>query len=92
MSTAAKGDKLLLQFRPKESRFGVTRKTVKKLAETLGLTETETALLALARMRDSVLPAYPPDDGPLTGRQLAAIRKLSPQGDYQPTRSLFEGV
>lgn len=84
--------KLLLRFRPKESRFGVTRKTVKKLADLLGLTETETALLALAKMRDAMLPAYPADDGPLTERQMAAIRKLSPQDGYKPTRSLIEGI
>ena len=92
MTATVKGVKLLLQFRPKESKFGVTRKTVKKLAEALGLSETETALLALARMRDSILPAYPADDGPLTEKQLAAIRRISPQEGYKPTRSLIEGL
>jgi hypothetical protein len=84
--------KLLVKFRPKDSRFGVSRKTVKKLADMLGLTETETALLALANMRDTMIPAYPADDGPLTGRQMAALRKLSPQAGFKPTRSLVEGL
>ena len=92
MTATARIEKLLLQFRAKETRFGVTRKTVKKLADALGLSETETALLALARMRDALLPAYPEDDGPLTERQLAAIRRISPQGGFKPTRSLFEGL
>lgn len=92
MSATAKSEKLLLQFRATESRFGVTRKTVRKMADTLGLSETETALLALARMRDALVPAYPQDDGPLTAKQLAAIRKLSPQAGYRPSRSLIEGI
>ena len=92
MAASAKPEKLLLQFRAKESRFGVTRRTVKKMAAALGLSETETALLALARMRDTLVPAYPEDDGPLTDRQLAAIRKLSPQEGYRPNRSLVEGL
>lgn len=84
--------KLLLKFRPKDSRFGVSRRTVRKMAGMLGLTETETALLALANMRDSMIPAYPADDGPLSQRQMAALKKLSPQSGYKPTRSLFEGL
>lgn len=92
MATVVQNQKLLLQFRPKDSRFGITRKTVKKLADALGLSETETALLALAQMRDTLLPAYPADDAPLTEKQMAAIRKLSPQAGYKPTRSLIEGL
>ena len=83
--------KLLVSFRPKDSKFGVSRKTVQEMAGVLGLTDTETTLLALARLRDSLLPAYEADDGPLTDRQLAAIRKLERQ-DIKPTRSLFEGA
>ncbi len=92
MTTATRTDKLLVQFRSKDTRFGVTRKTVKRLANALGLSETETALLALARMRDIVLPSYPEDDGPLSERQLSAIRKLVPQEGFRPTRSLLEGL
>lgn len=84
--------KLLVTFRPKDTRFGVTRKTVRKMADTLGLTDTDTMMLALARLRDSLLPAYEPDDGPLTEQQMQAIRKIEPQDGYRPTRSLFEGV
>jgi hypothetical protein len=36
--------------------------------------------------------AYPPDDGPLTENQLAAIRELSAQEGYRPTRSLIDGL
>jgi hypothetical protein len=36
--------------------------------------------------------AYPADDGPLTEGQLAAIRELSAQEGYRPTRSLIDGL
>jgi hypothetical protein len=89
MATASK---LLLQFREKETMFGVTRKTVRKMADQLGLSDTETALLALARLRDSLLPAYELDEGPLSEKQMNAIRKLEPQTGYKPTRSLIPGI
>jgi hypothetical protein len=89
MATASK---LLLQFREKETMFGVTRKTVRKMADQLGLSDTETALLALARLRDSLLPAYELDEGRLSEKQMNAIRKLEPQAGYKPTRSLIPGI
>ncbi len=57
-------------------RAAISKPGAKRLAEALGLSETETALLALARMRDSILPAYPADDGPLTEKQLAEATKV----------------
>ena len=84
--------KLLVTVRPKDTRFGVTRKTVRKMSDTLGLTDTDTMMLALAKLRDSLLPAYERDDGPLTERQMQALRKVEPQDGYRPTRSLFDGV
>ena len=89
---AAAVNKLLLQFRDKDTMFGVTRKTVQKMADQLGLSDTETALLALARLRDSLLPAYEFDEGALTEKQMKAIRKLEPQTGYRPTRSLIPGL
>ena len=92
MASTAQTNKLLLQFRNRDSMVGVTRKTVKRMATMLGMNETETTQMALARLRDSLIPAYPEDNGPFTEKQLAAIRKLSPQAHYKPTRSLIEGL
>ena len=93
MPIAAKTtDKMLLQFRAKESANAVSRRTVRKMAEMLGFNETETALFALARLRDQLLPAYEPDEGPLSPQVIRAIKQRVPQDDYQPTKSLFEGV
>jgi len=35
------------------------------------------------------LPAYEPDDGPLTDAQIEQIRTMVPQGSFRLTRSLF---
>lgn len=93
MSTAAKStSKLLLQFRQRESAHGVSRRTVSKMAGLLGFNETETTLFALARLRDQLLPAYAPDDGPISDKVIEAIKRRVPQDNFHPTKTLFEGM
>lgn len=72
-----KGEKLLVSFRSKDGLLGVTRGTVRRLAAELHLKETQVVHFALRRLADSVLPAYEPDDGPLTDEQLTVIRRLA---------------
>ena len=70
---------------------GVTRSTAKKLAEHLGVDETQAIHLALQQMANKLLPQYEADDGPLTKAQLLRIKKRSPQGKKKSVRSsLFE--
>ena len=71
------GEKLLVRFRELDSRFGVTRATMAKLALRLGLNETQTIHYALSQLAAATLPAYAPDDGPLTARTLEVIAKLA---------------
>lgn len=66
---------LLVKFRSKDTQFGVTRKTVKALAKELDVNETQVIHMALSKFASDVLPAYAPDDGPLTAKQIAALRK-----------------
>lgn len=81
---------LLLRFRGTDTVAGVSRKTAARLAGTLGLSETQTIHLALARLAQSTLPRYEPDEGALTASELRAIRKLEPQGRFVARESLFE--
>lgn len=90
--TAKPAAKLLVQFRQVESVHAVSRATVRKMATALGLNETETTLYALARLRDQLLPAYEPDDGPVPDEVVESIKRLVPQDDFEPTRSLFPGA
>lgn len=89
----AANDSLLLKFRPTDSVVGVTRKTVKAMATRLGVPETQVVHLALAKLAVETLPGYESDDGPLTARQLAAVKadaaKHLPKGRVLSEESLF---
>lgn len=73
MATAS--ENLLVKFRTKDTQFGVTRRTVKALAKKLDVNETQVIHMALSKFATDVLPAYAPDDGPLTAQQVKALRK-----------------
>ncbi len=77
MSSTRATDKLLLRFRSSDNRMGVTRATVSRLAQELGLNETQVIHYALKRLATDLLPAYKADDGPLTAQELRAIAKLA---------------
>lgn len=91
MSDNASG--LLLKFRARDTQFGVTRETVKAMAKRFDLSETEIVHMALSRLAKEELPAYAPDDGPLTARQLQRVQKVAaaslPTGRVVSKQSLF---
>ena len=91
MSVSTSG--LLLKFRSKDTQFGVTRDTVKKMASLYDLSETEVVHMALSRLAKEELPAYEQDDGPLTARELNAVRKAAkkqlPAGQVLDKKTLF---
>lgn len=77
---ATSHNSLLMRFRA-DSRAGVSRETLSRLARQLGCErETEVLHYAVRKLADEVLPKYEPDDGPLTRKQLAAIRKAAGPG------------
>ncbi|MBL8492549.1 MAG: hypothetical protein JNM82_17355 [Rhodocyclaceae bacterium] len=84
---------LLIKFKSKDSPFGVTRETLKAIAEEMDVSETMAVHLALSRLAREVLPAYPMDDGPLSAKDLAHVRDAAkptmPQGKLRKTRSLL---
>ena len=84
-------DQIAFRYRPADSTTGVTRDTAKRLAERLGVDETQAIHLALHAMAVKLLPQYEADEGPLTAPQMRQIRKLAPQGKKRSVRSsLFE--
>jgi hypothetical protein len=88
MTTTSKPDQLLLLFRASGTQNGISRATVRKLAEHLGFTgEAQVIHYALRKLAKEVLPAYEADDGELTPMQLAAIRKAIPQGRAKSVKS-----
>lgn len=89
----ASNKKLLIKFRSKEIQFSVTRTTVKAIAKELDVNETQVIHMALSKFATDVLPAYAPDDGPLTAKQVLALRKDAakhlPKGKPLSRETLF---
>lgn len=86
-------DNLLLKFRAKDTPYGVTRATLKALSEATDASETMVVHLALSRFAKEVLPAYEPDDGPLSAADRAWLRSTVkaylPKGKLISEKSLF---
>lgn len=84
---------LLLKFKAKDSPYGVTRETLKAIAEEMDVSETMAIHLALSRLAKDALPAYEMDNGPLTKSDIGQIRKLTQpmlaKGKVLRTRSLL---
>lgn len=92
MTTTTAPDALLMRFQPTDTATKVSRATLSRLAKQLGYTrEAEVLHYAVRKLADEVLPKYEPDDGPLTAKQLAAVKKAVPQGKLKSVRSsLFD--
>ena len=91
MTTRSPIDQIAFRYRPIDSTTGVSRDTAKRLAERLGVDETQAIHLALHDMAVKLLPQYEADDGPLTAAQVRRIKKRAPQGTKKSVRSsLFE--
>ena len=69
----------------------MTRSTTKRLANVLGVDETQVIHLALHELATKFLPQYEADDGALTKTQINQIKKTAPKAKGGAVRSsLFE--
>jgi hypothetical protein len=87
MSARAISDQIAFRYRASDSPAGVTRKTARRLAECLGVDETQVIHRALHELAVKVLPQYEADDGPLTTNQLRQIRSRAPARKKRSVRS-----
>ncbi len=84
-------NQIAFRYRAVDSATGVTRETAKRLAEHLGVDETQAIHRALHDLAVRVLPQYEADDGPLSAAQVRQIKKQAPQGVKRSVRSsLFD--
>jgi len=91
MPARSTANQIAFRYRPVDSATGVTRETAKRLAEHLGVDETQAIHRALHDLAVRVLPQYDADDGPLTATQVRQIKKQAPQGGMRSVRtSLFD--
>jgi hypothetical protein len=79
MATRSTTNQIAFRYRSIDSATGVTRETAKRLAEYLGVDETQAIHRALHELAVKVLPQYEADDGPLTAAQVRQIKKRVPQ-------------
>lgn len=86
-SVATEG--ILLRYRDRDTPYGVTRGTAIRVAESLGLSETQVVHVALANLARQTLPRYEVDEGPLAQEQMDAIDHLQPPGRMKVKKRLF---
>jgi hypothetical protein len=90
-ATATATAQIAFRYRAQDSATGVTRTTAKRLADVLGVDETQVIHLALHELATKFLPQYEADAGALTKVQLNQIKKSVPKAKGGTVRSsLFE--
>ena len=80
-------DQIAFRYRTNDSATGVSRKTVKRLAELLDMSETQTLHHALRLLAVNLLPQYERDDAALTTLQIEQIKEQIPQDTQKSVRS-----
>ena len=78
---------IAFRYRRRDSATGVTRTTAKRLADLLGVDETQVIHLALHAMATQFLPQYEPDEGALTKTLLNQLKKSAPKANGGTIRS-----
>ena len=83
---------MLVRFRDKDSKEGISRATMKKLARAVDLSETAAVHRALVEFAQRYVPQYRRDNGPLSEAQHRAISALvrTRHGEATIIESLFE--
>ncbi len=89
LKTAA--DQIAFRYLLLDIATGVTRTTTKRLAEVLGVDETQVIHLALHELATKTLPQYEADNGAQTKVQLSQAKKTFPKANGATVlSSLFE--
>jgi hypothetical protein len=87
----AAATQIAFRYRPQDSATGVSRTTAKRLADVLGVDETQVIHLALHELATKFLPQYEADEGALTKAQFSQVKKSAPKAKGGTIRgSLFE--
>ena len=91
MTASTTTNQIAFRYRSTDSATGITRETAKRIAEQLGVDETQAIHRALHDLAVKLLPQYEADDGPLTATQVRQIKKRAPQGGKRSVRTtLFD--
>jgi hypothetical protein len=83
----SKSSQIAFRYRATDSATGITRETAKRLAERLGVDETQAIHIALHNLAVRMLPQYEMDDGALTAAQFDQIKQQVPQAKNSSVRT-----
>ena len=86
---------IAFRYRAQDSATGVSRTTTKRLADVLGVDETQVIHLALRELATKFLPQYEADEGALAKTQLSQIKKTAPKvkgGNVRSSLFALEGA
>jgi hypothetical protein len=92
MGSRTSAGQIAFRYRRTDRETGVSRATVKRLAEQLGVDETQVIHLALHDFAVKMLPQYEADDAPLTVAQIRQIKSRVAQGKKRSVRSILFGA
>ena len=82
---------IAFRYRAHDSATGVSRNTAKRLAQTLGVDETQVIHMALHELASKVLSQYEADEGALTPAQWKSLKQSAPKAKGRVVRSsLFD--
>ena len=83
---------LLIRFRDKDSKEGISRTTMKEIARALDLLETAAVHRALVELAQRYVPQYPRDNGPITEKQHRTIAEVvrKKHGEAVVVEALFD--
>jgi transposase len=82
---------IAFRYRAQDCATGVSRNTAKRLAQALGVDETQVIHMALQELASKVLPQYEADEGALTQAQWVHLKKTAPKAKSRVVRSsLFD--
>jgi hypothetical protein len=70
---------IAFRYRPQDSATGVTRTTTKRLADVLGVDETQVIHLALHELATKFLPQYEADEGALPKPNSIKLKNQPPR-------------
>ncbi len=76
MPSRSSANKIVFRYRTADSASGVTRETVKRVAERWGVGEMQAIHHALYELAVRMLPQYEADDGALSTAQLRQIKNV----------------
>lgn len=77
MESVKKTESLLFRLKDRDTIDEISSNSFHNLINVTGMNKTKLVHYALSKMRDSLIPKYEMDDGPITDEQLRILNELT---------------